>query len=81
MKLLVLSMLISVPTFAQFPKMPIDMSNLKDISKKVLEACKEDKSKIKGCESYTELSKLKVCLLENKEKLSSKCKNSLKLVK
>ncbi|MCM2350493.1 MAG: hypothetical protein NDI69_10765 [Bacteriovoracaceae bacterium] len=79
MKFLVLGMLISVSAFAQFPNIPVDMSALKDISKQVLEACKEDKSKIKGCESYTELSKLKVCLLENKEKLSSKCKNSLKL--
>lgn len=57
------------------------MAKLKEMSKPILEACKEDKSKIKGCESYTEVAKLKTCLLANKEQLSDKCKASLKLVK
>ena len=62
---------------AQMPK----LDAMKDLSKQVLEACKEDKSKIKGCDSYTELSALKTCLMANKDKLSDKCKASLKLVK
>ena len=66
--------------FAQMPKLP-GADQLKDLSKQVMEACKEDKSKIKGCESYTELKPLKECLMANKEKLSDKCKQSLKLVK
>lgn len=57
------------------------MAQIKDISKQAMEACKDDKSKIKGCESYTEMTKLKVCLMANKEKLSDKCKTALKLVK
>lgn len=76
MKFLIIS-LISLPVFAQMP----DMAKLKEMSKPVLEACKEDKSRIKGCESYTEMAKLKACLLANKEQLSEKCKASLKLVK
>ncbi len=67
-------------SFSAFAQMP-NMAAVKDMSKQVLEACKEDKSKIKGCESYTEVTKLKVCLMANKEKLSEKCKMSLKLVK
>ncbi len=77
MKFFALFVLVSLPAFAQLPK----MDALKDLSKKVLEACKEDKSKIKGCESYTELAPLKTCLMANKDKLSDKCKSSLKLVK
>lgn len=72
-----LIVLFTASAFAQMP----GMAKIKDLSKKVLEACKEDKSKIKGCESYTEISKLKVCLMANKEQLSEKCKTSLKLVK
>ncbi len=77
MKIFIVLTMISFSAFAQMPKM--DM--IKDMSKKVLEACKEDKSKIKGCESYTELAPLKTCLMANKEKLSDNCKSSLKLVK
>lgn len=73
----VIAMFFVTSAFAQMPK----MEALKDMSKQVLEACKEDKSKIKGCESYTELAPLKTCLMANKEKLSDKCKASLKLVK
>lgn len=76
MKILI-CFLFAVPALAQLP----DMAKLKEMSKPILEACKEDKSKIKGCESYTEMAKLKTCLLANKEQLSDKCKASLKLVK
>lgn len=84
MKFTVIILLISFSALAQMPKMPKMpkvMPGLKDVSKQVMEACKEDQSKIKGCEAYTDLSKLKVCLMENKEKLSSKCKQALQLVK
>ncbi|MES2527054.1 MAG: hypothetical protein V4598_08195 [Bdellovibrionota bacterium] len=77
MKVFTLFTLVSFSAFAQMPK----MDAIKDMSKQVLEACKEDKSKIKGCDSYTELAPLKTCLMANKEKLSDKCKASLKLVK
>lgn len=77
MKYFVLMFAVSLTAFAQLPK----LDAVKVMSKKVLEACKEDKSKIKGCESYTELAPLKTCLMANKEKLSDKCKSSLKLVK
>ena len=77
MKFSAVLFLVSFSAFAQMPKMEM----VKDLSKQVLEACKEDKSKIKGCDSYTELAPLKVCLMANKDKLSSKCKASLKLVK
>ncbi len=77
MKISAALILVSFSAFAQMPK----MDAIKDMSKQVLDACKEDKSKIKGCESYTELSPLKTCLMANKEKLSDKCKSSLKLVK
>jgi hypothetical protein len=72
-----LIVLFTTSAFAQMP----GMAQVKDLSKQVLEACKEDKSKVKGCESYTDMTKLKVCLMANKEKLSDKCKTSLKLVK
>lgn len=81
MKFAVITLLISFSAIAQMPKMPKGMGDLKDVSKQVMEACKEDQSKIKGCEAYTDLSKLKVCLMENKDKLSSKCKQALQLVK
>lgn len=68
--------LFSFTAHAQF-----DMAKLKDMAKPVMEACKDDKSKIKGCESYTEIGKLKTCLMANKEQLSDKCKMSLKLVR
>ena len=77
MKIAALTFLVSFSAFAQMP----DMAKLKEMAKPVMEACKEDKSKIKGCESYTEVAKLKTCLLANKEQLSEKCKMSLKLVK
>ena len=77
MKTTIAILLFSSSAFAQIP----GMAAIKDVSKQVLEACKEDKSKIKGCESYTELPKLKACLMTNKDQLSEKCKASLKLVK
>ncbi len=77
MKILAAFALVSFSAFAQMPK----MDAIKDMGKQVMDACKEDKSKIKGCESYTELAPLKTCLMANKEKLSEKCKASLKLVK
>jgi hypothetical protein len=80
MKFLIPVMFFSCAAFAQMPKMP-STSDLKDISKKALEACKEDKSKISGCESYTDVKELKTCLMKNEAKLSPKCKDSLKLVK
>ncbi|HXH74693.1 MAG TPA: hypothetical protein VNJ08_06990 [Bacteriovoracaceae bacterium] len=80
MKFIALAISLSFSAFAQFPKMP-SVSGIKDISKQVLEACKEDKSKISGCESYTELTKLKACLMTNESKLSPGCKSSLMLVK
>lgn len=80
MKILIIAILVSLPAFAQLPKMPT-MDSVKDLSKQVLEACKEDKSKVKGCESYTELTKLKACLMTNEAALSDKCKSSLKFVK
>lgn len=80
MKFLIPAMLFSFSVFAQLPKMP-STSDLKDLSKKALEACKDDKSKISGCESYTDVKELKTCLMKNEAKLSPKCKASLKLVK
>lgn len=80
MKFVIIAILASFSAFAQMPKMP-SVSGIKDLSKQVLEACKEDKSKVNGCESYTELTKLKACLMANESKLSAKCKSSLKLVK
>lgn len=80
MKFVVVAVLFSFSAFAQMPKMP-SVDGMKDLSKQVFAACKEDQSKISGCESYTELAPLKTCLMKNKEKLSEKCKNSLKLVK
>ncbi len=77
MKFFILSIFLSFSALAQLPS----MDSLKDLSKQVLQACEKDKANIKGCESYTEVSKLKVCLMANKEKLSDKCKASLKLVK
>ncbi len=78
--IIIAAILASFSALAQFPKMP-NIPGVKDLTKKVLEACKEDKSKVSGCESYTELTKLKACLMENESKLSDKCKASLKLVK
>lgn len=73
MKWFVLCFAISMPVFAQLPDM-------KSLTKQVMEACKEDKSKVEGCDSYTELKPLKECLMKNEKKLSEKCKTSLKLV-
>lgn len=75
MKYILLAALVSFPVFAQIPVA------VKDFAKQALEACKEDKSKITGCESYTEIKPLKECLMKNTEKLSMKCKMALKLVK
>ena len=80
MKLILVALLASLHGLAQLPKMP-GLSDIKDMSKQVMELCKEDKSKISGCESYTDLSKLKTCLMTNESKLSEKCKKSLKLMK
>lgn len=77
MKIFVMTVLFSSFASAQLP----GLDAIKDFSKKAFEACKNDKSKIKGCESYTEMGPLKTCLMANKEKLSSKCKTALKLVK
>ncbi|GEM_PF-1752865 len=81
MKMMLLLSFVSFSALAQFPKMPESFADVKDLSKQVMDSCKDDKSKIKGCESYTEFAPLKTCLLENKEKLSAKCKTSLMLVK
>jgi hypothetical protein len=75
MKIILVAMLASSPAFAQIPGMA------KDFAKKAMEACKNDKSKISGCESYTEIKPLKECLMKNKEKLSTECKVALKLAK
>ncbi len=75
MKYLVLTVLISLPAFAQFPEA------IQSFAKQAMKACKDDKSKITGCESYTEMKPLKECLMKNAEKLSPKCKSALKLVK
>lgn len=80
MKIMIVALFASLTAFGQMPKMP-DAAAVKDLSKQVFEACKEDKSKISGCESYTEVTKLKACLMTNESKLSKKCKASLKLVK
>lgn len=80
MKIVIISLFVSYASLAQMPKLPTAAA-LKDLSKQVLEACKEDKSKVVGCKSYTEISELKACLMLNESKLSEKCKSSLKLVK
>lgn len=74
-KYLVFSVVISLPIFAQFP------GAAQSFAKQAMKACKDDKSKITGCESYTEMKPLKECLMKNAEKLSPKCKSALKLVK
>lgn len=74
MKLLIAAALLSFSAFAQMP-------NMTDLSKKVMSACKDDKSKVSGCDSYTEVKALKECLMKNESKLSDTCKNSLKMVK
>lgn len=79
MKIAVLFTLLSVSTWAQMPKLNDVVSTLKEASKPIMEACKEDKSNIKACESYTDVNLLKVCLIQNKDRLSDKCKTALKL--
>jgi hypothetical protein len=81
MKYLILSFFIALSAVAQVPGLDGILAKAKDFGKDALAACKDDKSKIKACESYTEFAKLKPCLLENKEKLSDKCKLALKLAK
>lgn len=75
MKYFVFALLISLPAFAQFP------GALQSFAKQAMEACEDDKSKLTGCESYTEIKPLKECLMKNAEKLSTKCKTALKLIK
>ena len=79
MKALMIMALISASALAQI-KMP-STTQLKDYSKDVMNACKEDKSKVKGCESYTDVKLLKTCLMANESQLSEKCKAALKMVK
>lgn len=81
MKLMILTLILSVPAFAQMPKLDDLARKGSDLTSKVMAACKDDRSKIKGCDSYTELQPLKNCLMKNKEALSSGCKQSLSLVK
>jgi len=81
MKIFILAFGISYSVFAQMPKMADLGIKSKEFTAKVMTACKNDKSKIKGCESYTELAPLKDCLMKNKEALSPGCKESLSLVK
>lgn len=78
MKYLILLTFVSMPVLAQMPQVP---GALKDYAKAAMDACKDDKSKIKGCESYTEIKPLKECLMKNEAQLSDKCKTALKLVK
>jgi hypothetical protein len=80
MKFLILAIFLTLPAFAQMPKMP-SSADLTNLSKEVMASCNEDKSKVSGCESYTEVTKLKACLMKNESQLSEKCKKSLKLVK
>jgi len=68
-----LSLTFSFTALAQMPKMADIVSKGKDLSAKVMAACKEDKSKIKGCDSYTELDPLKECHIKNKRTLSHIC--------
>lgn len=75
MKKIILGILLSLPAYAQIP------SAVTDFAKQAFEACKDERSKISGCESYTEIKPLKECLMKNSEKLSLKCKTALKLVK
>lgn len=75
MKYLIFCLFISLPAIAQLPR------SVQSFAKQAVEACKDDKSKITGCESYTEIKTLKVCLMKNSEKLSTKCKTALKLIK
>ena len=80
MKSILALLVFSTASWAQMPGLPSSATSLlKDKTAKVLVACKEDKAKVKGCESYTELAPLKTCLLKNKDQLSTKCKNELTL--
>lgn len=81
MKIFLLGLGLSFTAFAQMPSMTDLGAKSKELTAKVMAACKDDKSKIKGCESYTELAPLKECLMKNKEALSPGCKQSLSLVK
>jgi hypothetical protein len=81
MKLLLIGLTISFSALAQMPSMSDLGGKSKELTAKVMAACKDDKSKVKGCESYTELSPLKTCLMKNKEALSPGFKESLSLVK
>jgi hypothetical protein len=78
MKFLILATFISLPVFSQLPKVP---GTMKDYSKEAMNSCKDDKSKVKGCENYTDIKLLKECLMKNEAQLSEKCKTALKLVK
>jgi len=79
MKFLFIVLLVSFSATAQMPKISAFTTGAKELTQKVMTACADDKSKIKGCESYTEFAPLKECLLKNKDALSQKCKDSLSL--
>ncbi len=81
MKILLLILGVSFSALAQMPSMSDLGMKGKELTAKVMAACKDDKSKVKGCESYTELKPLKECLMKNKDALSPGCKESLSLVK
>lgn len=81
MRFAFMALCFSFSAFAQMPGVPDLASKGKDLAGKVMAACKDDKSKVKGCGSYTELAPLKTCLMKNKEVLSPGCKQSLSLVK
>lgn len=81
MKFLMLTLILSASVLAQMPKLDDIARKGNVLMSKVMAACKDDRSKIKGCDSYTELQPLKNCLMMNKEALSPGCKQSLSLVK
>lgn len=81
MKLIFLIAFLPLSVFAQMPTLPTSSEAMKNYAKYAMEACKEDKSKIEGCESYSEIKPLKECLMKNESQLSDQCKTSLKLVK
>ncbi len=78
MKLVLLSLaLFTASATAQLPGAAAAAGFLKEKTAKVMKVCAEDKKKVKGCESYTELAPLKDCLMKNKVALSAPCKQEL----
>lgn len=75
MKYTIFLLFFSLSANAQFS------AKLQSFAKQAMQACEEDKSKITGCESYTEVKPLKECLTKNLNKLSPNCKTALKFVK